>query len=65
VAVRVKDWYGSSSCKFGLFDPVTGDLLDFATATRGAKETATLDSGGRKQAYVALNGCAVQVSAAS
>jgi len=65
VAVHVKDWYGNSSCKFGLFDPVTGDLLDFATATRGAKETATLDPGGRKQAYLALNGCAVQVSAAS
>jgi caspase domain-containing protein len=63
VALRVTEWYGDSSCKFGLFDPATGDLLDFATATRGAKETVTLNPGGHKQAYLGLNSCGVQVSA--
>jgi Caspase domain len=62
VAVHVTNWYGDSSCKFGLFDPATGDLLDIATATRGQHETVTLDPGGRKQAYLGLNGCAAQVS---
>ena len=63
VAVHVKNWYGDSSCKFGLYDPLTGDLVDVATAIRGQQETVMLDPGGRKQAYLALNGCAVQVSA--
>jgi hypothetical protein len=63
VAVHVTDWYGNSTCKVGLFDPATGDLLDVATATRGQQETVTLDPSGRKQAYLGLNGCAVQVSA--
>jgi hypothetical protein len=63
VAVHVKDWYGNSSCELDLFDPASGDQLDFATATRGQKETVTLDPGGRKQAYLHLNGCAVEVSA--
>jgi hypothetical protein len=63
VAVHVRDWYGNQSCGFGLKDPVSGDLVDFATATRGQKETVTLDPGGRKQAYLVLNGCAAEVSA--
>ena len=62
VTVHVTNWYGDSSCKFGLSDPITGDLLDIATAIRGRQETVTLDPGGRKQAYLGVSGCAVQVS---
>ena len=63
VAVHVKNWHGDQSCEFRLFDPASGDQLDFATATRGQNDTVTLDPGGRQQAYLALNGCGVQVSA--
>jgi hypothetical protein len=63
VAVQVKDWQGNPSCEFGLYDPVSGDQLDFATATRGQAGTVTLDPGGRKQAYLSLDGCGAEVSA--
>jgi hypothetical protein len=64
VAVHVKDWHGDSSCDFRLYDPATGDELDFATATPGPKDTVTLNPGGHKTAYLALSDCGVQVSAA-
>jgi hypothetical protein len=63
VAVHVRNWYGNPSCELRLYDPASGDLLDVQTATRGQKETVTLDPGGRKHAYLALSGCTVQVSA--
>jgi hypothetical protein len=63
VAVHVKGWHGNPTCEVGLFDPVSGNRLDFATATRGQKDTVALDPGGRKQAYVAVDVCTVQVSA--
>jgi hypothetical protein len=64
VAVRVKDWHGDSSCDFRLYDPASGVELDFATATRGQDDTVTLDPAGRKRAYLALESCGVEVSAA-
>ena len=63
VAVHVTNWYGNPSCELRLYDPASGDLVDFQTATRGQKETVTLDPGGRKHVYLALAGCTVQVSA--
>lgn len=64
VAVHVKQWHGDSSCDFGLFDPATGDELDFGTATQGNSDTVSLNPGGHKTAYLALSNCGVQVSAA-
>lgn len=63
VAVRVKDWHGNSSCDFRLYDPANGVELDFATATRGQSDAVTLDPGGRKMVYLALDNCGVDVSA--
>jgi hypothetical protein len=65
VAVQVKDWHGDSSCDFRLYDPASGVELDFATATRGKNDAVTLNAGGRKTAYLALDNCGVEVSAAS
>ena len=64
VAVQVKDWYGDPSCHFGLYDPASGDRLDFATARRGQNDAVTLYAGGRKTAYLSLVNCTVEVSAA-
>jgi hypothetical protein len=64
VAVRVKDWHGDSSCDFRLYDPASGGELDFATVSRGQNDTVTLDPGGRKTVYLALENCGVEVSAA-
>jgi hypothetical protein len=63
VAVHVKNFYGNPSCHLELKDAASGDLLDFGTATRAQTDTVTLDPSGRKQAYLALGGCTVQVSA--
>jgi hypothetical protein len=64
VAVRVKDWQGNPSCDFRLYDPASGGQLDFATATRGQNDAVTLNSAGHKSAYLALENCGVDVSAA-
>ena len=64
VMVHVKDWHGSPSCDFRLYDPASGVELDFVTATQGKSETVTLAPSGRKTAYLALNDCGVVVSAA-
>jgi hypothetical protein len=64
VAVKVTDWQGNPGCELMLYDPASGDRLDFATATRGKTETVTLNPGGRKTAYLHLVDCGVEVSAA-
>jgi hypothetical protein len=63
VAVHVTDWGGSLTCDLGLYDPVSGALLNFATADKTQGDTVTLDSGGHKSAYLAIDGCGVRASA--
>jgi hypothetical protein len=65
VAVQVTDWQGSENCSFGLFDPDTGTQLDFGKAVKGQAGTVTLESGGRKSAYVETDGCGFHVAAAT
>jgi len=64
IAVHVKDWHGDPTCDFKLYDPASGTLINFATATKGQNDTVTLDPEGRKTAYLALESCGVEVSAA-
>ncbi len=64
IAVHVKDWHSGQTCDFRLIDPASGTELDFATAIRGQKEAVPLDPGRNKTAYLALEDCGVQVSAA-
>jgi hypothetical protein len=63
VAARVKDYRGSSYCRFALYDPTDGQQLDFADAAP-EHDTVMLDPAGRKTVYVDTDNCAVQVSAA-
>jgi len=63
VTVQVTDWGGSSTCDLGLYDPVGGILLDFTTADKTQGDTVTLDPGGHKNAYLAIDACGVRVSA--
>jgi hypothetical protein len=66
VAVQVTDWQGSDSCQFGLYDPDTGTELDFGKAVKGQQAgMVTLESGGRKSAYVETYGCGFHVAAAT
>ena len=64
VAVTVTNWQGDPACELRLYDPASGDLLDFETATRGKTKTVTLNPGGRKTAYLHLLNCGVEVSTA-
>ena len=63
VTVQVRDWGGGQSCHFAIYDPDTGAPLDFQNAELGQNDTVTLDPGGHKSAYLALDGCGVRVSA--
>ena len=61
--MHVTDWSGSLTCDLGLYDPASGALLSFATADKTQGDTVTLDSGGHKSAYLAIDGCGVRASA--
>jgi caspase domain-containing protein len=63
VAAHVKDFRGSSYCRFALYDPADGQQLDFSDATPG-HDTVVLDPAGRKTVYVGTDNCAVQLSTA-
>jgi len=63
VAVTVTDWQGSQNCSFALYDPATGTELDFGKAVKGTADSITLESGGKKTAYVETDGCGFHVAA--
>jgi hypothetical protein len=62
VAVQVTGFKGSD-CTFQLHDQANGQELDFATATRGKKDTVTLIPGGTKTVYLRSTGCKFRVYA--
>ncbi len=64
VLVHVTDWEGNPSCEFRLYDPASGTEIYFATATKGQSDTVPLHPEGRKTAYLHLEDCKVEVSAA-
>ena len=63
LAVQVKDWGGSQSCDFRLYDPDNGTQLDYQTVTMAQGDTVQLNPYGHKRAYLELNGCGARVSA--
>jgi hypothetical protein len=63
VAAHVKDYRGSSYCRFALYDPADGQQLDFSDAAP-RHDTVVLDPAGRKTVYVDTDTCAVQLSTA-
>jgi hypothetical protein len=66
VAVHVDDYNGSPDCPVTLIDPATGETINAETATPGKNgDTVTLDTGGRKVAYLSDLDCQVRVTAAA